>query len=65
MLEYSNNYSKKKKSAKDESAVDNTGAFVDFTNDNTTDFSKFEGKITTRTGSNGKKVLKYLCHRNI
>ena len=47
---YSNNYSKTSgrlyQYCRDEPALDNIGAIVYFTNDNTTDLLKFKEKIT-------------------
>ena len=63
LIEYSDNYSKTfgilSRYCRDEPAVDNNGAFVDFAEDNAdTNSLKTKEEITDKTGDNGTKMLK-------
>ena len=68
LLEYSGNYSKKLGSLyqyyKNEPAVDNTGAIVDFPNDNTTDSFKFKENITGQISNNDTKIVQTMVSLN-
>ena len=63
LIEYSDSYSKTfgilSRYCRDEPAVDNNGAFVDFAENNAdTNSLKIKEEITNKTGDNGTKMLK-------
>ena len=59
LLDFSNNYSKTSRSLfqyyKDEPALSNHGAVVDYADNNTTDLFKYKEEITSQTSKDGTK----------